>query len=220
MLTEPYLSVIRISNEGNKPILSKDFEAPLEMQMEKPQSAVQAIVSEKSPKDIQAILDWDSQAIRLKPTLLNPQDSITIEVLSQGGLPTFAFSSRIAGIGAVTVRNASDKKEKPFFLIISFLLAYLLAIPAVAGIWRLATLAVAGLWLTQINAVSITLRGRTIAALIMIGVASVEFVMLRIFDMLKIDSLIYLTISMILLFLAAIPFALMLERPSAVVADK
>lgn len=98
---EPFFSVLKIANEGDKAIATKDFETPLEIGVSAPISVVRANISTKMPNDIPAQIDWDKSTVRLKPTLLNPNDSITISVLTDGGNPKFTPHARIIGVASV-----------------------------------------------------------------------------------------------------------------------
>lgn len=213
VLTEPYLSVFRITNEGRKPILSRDFEAPLEVLMGKAQKIVRARITEKSPKDIQAKLSLDGSAIQLMPTLLNPNDSITVEVISTGGVPTLSTSARIAGVGTVPVRDTSKKGPKPLVLLSSSLLAFAFAIPAVAGFWRT-------LGPSKFSA-QITLRKRTVLALFAVAFFASEGMLIMFLDEFDLSSFGHTVLGMILLVVVASPFARMLEQSSIThIADK
>jgi hypothetical protein len=108
-LKSPYLSVLELSNDGNKPISSSDFEAPLEIRIVEGAVIARAQVTETKPKDIEATLSWDTQVIKLKPLLLNPNDVITISILTSGKKPEFSTRSRIAGISLVPINEIPNK---------------------------------------------------------------------------------------------------------------
>lgn len=128
-LTNSYLSILLISNQGKSPIRSSDFDTPLEIRIGKQQSIVRAVVTNRSPKEVQAKLDTDNQTIHLEPTLLNPQDSITIEILSVGGLPRYDYSSRVIGMRTLTVLNTLQNNISLIAVVLALLLAYLMTIP-------------------------------------------------------------------------------------------
>lgn len=108
-LKSPYLSVLELSNDGDKPIPSADFEAPLEIRLADGSIVARAQVTETKPKDIEASLSWEAQVLKVKPLLLNPKDVITISVLTSGKKPEFAARARIAGISAVPINENTGK---------------------------------------------------------------------------------------------------------------
>ena len=91
-LKSPYLSVIVLSNDGEKPIPSNDFETPLEVHIGEAASIARTQVTATNPKDIEAIITWEPQSLKIKPLLLNPKDTITISVLTSGNKPKFTMS--------------------------------------------------------------------------------------------------------------------------------
>lgn len=113
-LENPFLTVLQLINNGSKSITTKDFESPLEIRTNPSSSIIRARVSAKSPDDINAEIEADKESIRVKPTLLNPNDSITIAILSSGEQPQFIPKARIVGIHAVPLRDAMKDAPRPF----------------------------------------------------------------------------------------------------------
>ncbi len=108
-LKAPFLSVLELSNDGDKPIPSTDFEAPLNIRVAGGSVVARAQVTEAKPKDIEASLSWEPQVLKLKPLLLNPKDVLIISVLTSGEKPEFSARARIAGISAVPVDDNAGK---------------------------------------------------------------------------------------------------------------
>lgn len=136
---DPYFSVIKLANEGDKAITTKDFENPLEISISPSSgSIVRARVTTKSPDDIQANIDAsDKQTIRIAPTLLNPKDSITFSILTSGGKPSFSARARIIGISKVPVSDATTTTaESPNLKWWLLLIALIYAIPSLAAYLR------------------------------------------------------------------------------------
>jgi len=127
-LKSPYLSVLELMNDGTKSIAAGDFESPLELRVEQnllrglfsftvpdkgrfkfgePPAVVRAAVSGKSPPDLEPVLVSDAKVIKLKPLLLNPKDTITLSIITSGGLPDFKPRARIAGVSAIPVEDAT-----------------------------------------------------------------------------------------------------------------
>lgn len=92
-------------------------------------------MSEISPVDIDPAIEWDKNTIRIKPTLLNPRDSITLSVVSSGGQPTFSARARIIGISAIEVAKTDTKAASPWKRWLLLIAAVACAVPAMAA-WR------------------------------------------------------------------------------------
>lgn len=103
LLESPFLTVLELSNSGDRPITTSDFEVPLELRAQEGATIVKASVASVSPNDVKAIVTTKAGYVELKPMLLNPRDSVTISVLSSGLQPTYTASSRIVGIASVPV---------------------------------------------------------------------------------------------------------------------
>lgn len=105
----PFLSVVRVTNDGKKPIAAADFEGPLEIRAGGKEKIVRADVTGTLPHDIEASLSWDSTSLRIAPLLLNPEDAITVSILTSGKSPTLAPRARIAGVSQVKLANDAAK---------------------------------------------------------------------------------------------------------------
>lgn len=120
-LASPYLSVLELTNDGEKPIPTSDYEASLEIRLQGDAKVARAQVTASNPKDLEPKLKWDSQVIRIAPLLLNPRDSLTISVLTSGKQPIFTPHARVAGVSSVsldeTISKAPTWKAKLPFLV-------------------------------------------------------------------------------------------------------
>jgi len=136
-VNDPYLSVLQIVNVGNKPVPSTDFERPLEILLDKNRAILRTEITEVNPKDLKPIIESNKELILMRPMLLNPNDSITLSVLTSGGLPTFTPSSRILGISSVTLSNIQEiKPMSSINLLIIGLMALTTTIASAAMSWR------------------------------------------------------------------------------------
>lgn len=127
-LKAPYLSVIELSNNGDKPIPSADFEAPLEILVTDGALVWRAEVTETRPKDIEVDLSLDPVVIEIKPLLINPNDAITLSVLTSGRKPVFTTRARIAGVSIVPIEDNPGKPptiQKAAFLLFAALLLFI-----------------------------------------------------------------------------------------------
>lgn len=125
-LKSPYLSVLELSNDGDKPIPSADFEAPLEIRLADGSTIARAQVTETKPKDIEAFLSSDAQALKVQPLLLNPKDVVTISILTSGKKPEFSARARISGISAVQINEDTGKFSRLQKAVLFFFAALLL----------------------------------------------------------------------------------------------
>jgi hypothetical protein len=117
----PYLSVLELRNNGSKPIPKSDFEAPLELRVGSGVMVVRAQVTSTNPKDIEANLETNQNVVKLSPLLINPDDTITISVLTAGKSPAFSPRARIADITILSLRDDTKKSSNIFekiFLVI------------------------------------------------------------------------------------------------------
>lgn len=112
LLKSPYISVFELSNDGEKPISSSDFEAPLEIRLGEGATVSRAQVTATNPKDVEATLTWEAQSLKIKPLLLNPRDVVAISILTSGKKPEFTTRARIAGISAVPIEDSAGKPTK------------------------------------------------------------------------------------------------------------
>lgn len=109
-LASPYLSTVVLTNNGAKPIAASDFESPIELATGKDVEVVRATVSAINPPDLQGIIIMDKQAVKLKPMLLNPGDSLQFAIITTGKSPVFTPRARIAGVSKLSLENGTKPK--------------------------------------------------------------------------------------------------------------
>lgn len=114
----PYLSVLELTNNGGKPIPKSDFEAPLELRAGTGVRVVRAQVTATSPKDIEAHLEAAQDVVTLSPLLLNPDDTITISVLTAVKPPIFTPRARIADISTLSLSDGTKNSSNLFEIIL------------------------------------------------------------------------------------------------------
>jgi len=117
-LEKPHLVVFEIRNNGNKPVPATDFESPVRIRLVSESSIARASISSKTPKDIEATLLTERQAVALKPTLLNPGDSITITAIASGAPPVFEAAARIVGITSIELEDGTANKPNRIKLVL------------------------------------------------------------------------------------------------------
>lgn len=133
-ISKPLLSTVLIENSGDKSIATADFELPLEIRSLNGSAIYGARVSGKSPADIEPVIEWDKQAVRLKPTLLNPRDSITLSVITSGSSPNLYAKARIIGVSTVQMVNSTTPTVNPWKRWLLLIAAFAFAVPAMAAL--------------------------------------------------------------------------------------
>ena len=108
-IQSPTLSVVTLVNDGKKPLPTADFEAPLELRVLEGSSVVRAEVTSTHPKDVEAKITWDKKVVRFTPVLLNPDETITVSILSEGAKPTFSPRARVIGVSSVEFIDSTKK---------------------------------------------------------------------------------------------------------------
>ena len=128
-LASPYVGIFELRNDGSKPIPASDFEGPLEIRLEQGSSFARARVTSKIPPDIETEISTEKQKLSIKPTLLNPKDSVKITVLTAGSPPKFSSKIRIVGVSGASLQDIATKKQTSAmpWLVLAFAIPLLLA---------------------------------------------------------------------------------------------
>jgi len=111
-IDKPYLSIIKIANSGGLPVTREDYEKPLEISVGENVQIIKAIVSETIPKGISANITWERNKFFFHPALLNPEDTVIVNVLTGSATPVFDATGRISGIKNISIKEKSDKPFK------------------------------------------------------------------------------------------------------------
>jgi hypothetical protein len=91
------LLIVAITNTGNVPIATPDYEHPVTMTFGEDIQIIEADITAKEPENLPSAIEYDQTIVTIKPTLLNSRDSLTIKMLLSGK-PDFAMTGRIVGI--------------------------------------------------------------------------------------------------------------------------
>ena len=124
-LSTPFLTVLELTNDGAKPVPSSDFETPIEVSPSNKATIVRASVTGTMPRELTPSLSVEAGAMRMKPLLLNPGDSITIAVLTTGEPPVLISRARVAGVSSVPILDEQIKSRSPVLLGLAFVAALL-----------------------------------------------------------------------------------------------
>ena len=126
-LENPHLVILEITNDGSKPILANDFESPLEIRLASETHFLHSRITEKIPKDIDTDLSIEKNRVSLKPSLLNPKDTIRVTAITDGVAPIFEAKARVVGIPSVSITDGTVKQRDKAKLIFLLLAAVFLA---------------------------------------------------------------------------------------------
>lgn len=125
-LDRPYLTVIELLNDGSKPIPSSEFEGPVEVRLSGDTKVVRAQLVSANPKSLEAKVSASEHSIAIAPLLLNPEDKLTISVLTSGGPPSFSPHARIAGVAEINFDDSQGKLPKWKLTGLALLAAFLM----------------------------------------------------------------------------------------------
>jgi len=133
--------VIRIKNSGNSPLTREDVIKPIRLDFKKAQ-IIQAKLTQRSPPNLDAELDTKSQSeIVVNFDLLNPGDSLVLEVLLLGPDSVFTADARVKNINEITILDNSKEKEEKInrigkYFFPSILLSLLLVLAFFSDEWN------------------------------------------------------------------------------------
>lgn len=125
-LDRPYLTVVELTNDGSKPILSSEFEGPVEFRLSSGTKIVRAQLISANPKSLEAKVATTDSSIAVAPLLLNPEDKLTISILTSGGPPWFSPHARIAGVTEIKHDDRQEKVQPWRLSLLALLAAFLL----------------------------------------------------------------------------------------------
>lgn len=125
-LDRPYLTVVELTNDGSKPIPSSEFEGPIEVRVSGGAKVVRAQLVSANPKSLEAKVATTENSIAVAPLLLNPEDKLTISILTSGGPPSFLPRARIAGVAEIKLDDSQGKIPAWRLSMLAFIAAFLL----------------------------------------------------------------------------------------------
>jgi hypothetical protein len=102
-VSQLYLSLIRIVNSGNVPILASDFTRTLTLSLAEETQIVSAEIIERHPKLLEATVGYRGNEATVNVMLLNGGDSLTVKILSSGARSMVTVDGRIVGVGEIKV---------------------------------------------------------------------------------------------------------------------
>ena len=110
-LENPYLTVIEITNTGSRPIQTADFEGDIEIASSEKSAIVRVQVTATSPQSLRPSVGLENGNARIKALLLNPNDAITLSILSKNQAPSFSARARIAGVSTIEFETTPKSRR-------------------------------------------------------------------------------------------------------------
>lgn len=120
-LLNPHFSIYELTNSGSKPILSSDFDSPIELSGNDGLEFISARVDYTDPKDIPVKISVDVKKVSIAPFLLNPNDKVLFSVITSGADPVVTIKARIAGIRKITFVDSSVDHGSPMRLVFNLI---------------------------------------------------------------------------------------------------
>ena len=106
------LSVLDVQNDGSRPIPTTDFEGPLDVTVQEGSVLLRVSVSVSKPSSLRPAVTSTTQTLSIQPLLLNPGDTISLSILSDGEVPKFTAKARIAGVNEIQVSEAKSSFKR------------------------------------------------------------------------------------------------------------
>jgi hypothetical protein len=116
------LLIVTVTNTGNVPIATPDYEQPVTMTFGEKVQIIEADITAKEPENLPIAIERDQTTVTIKPTLLNSRDSLTIKMLISGKLD-FAMTGRIVGIKEIKNRPYNEHLTRTVKLVDIFITA-------------------------------------------------------------------------------------------------
>ena len=111
-VAKPYVSIIKIINDGGVPIETKDFDGPIDIDSGDGTNILAASVLSKQPDSIKTNIETTENTVSFMPTLLNPDDAITIKIITGNVKPVHKISARISGIKSINKHGMRDNTRE------------------------------------------------------------------------------------------------------------
>lgn len=150
-IQDPEVSLARIRNSGNQPVLPGDYLAPMELGALGSGSDKQgysggeifsAEIAERQPPNLDLTIRVHEKKAQVVPILLNPGDTFTLRVIGNG-LQNLSLEGRIVGVSNFLAENLEKHQRRidllalPALLSVMVLAAMLTELP---GAWSLLSL--------------------------------------------------------------------------------
>jgi hypothetical protein len=130
LVEEATVVLVRITNIGNAPLQSSDFEVPISLQFAPGSHVLDAQISEAQPEGLPIEVQRQDAVVTFSRGLLNPGDTFTCRVLVQDSKGTYLPMARVAGVRHLdTARPVSVVRSAVMLTAIVVLLVSVLLSP-------------------------------------------------------------------------------------------
>lgn len=102
---------VGLRNSGTIPILAKDFDKPIRLELSEDSSVVWYRLAEESPDALGVNASPSDNVLAVDPLLLNPNDYFILDVLVQGDLAVADVESRVAGVRSIDEYRPERERE-------------------------------------------------------------------------------------------------------------
>jgi len=131
-INKPALTVLTLKNTGTVPIRSTDFESDIVIIIDETVKLIRASVIKSEPEWLNATISVKESKAYFSPVLLNPNESVTINIFSEGLPKSVSTRSRIAGIKEIITDESEKVKKNQTLSLIKLGGAFLTAISLVS----------------------------------------------------------------------------------------
>lgn len=95
------LVAIKIINNGNRPIMTNDYESPIRFMFETSTEIISTRITDTNPVNLPGELFIAGSTVSLKPILLNPGDYLRIEILLSPAATNMSVDWRVVGVKSI-----------------------------------------------------------------------------------------------------------------------
>ncbi len=117
---------LRLKNSGSGPIRRESFDSPVILVFPSEVSLLTFFIDTSNPLNFRPKMKQNGNEVAIEPTLWNKDDSVTLQILTDGPPARFEVTARIAGISRVTISGPEQKSRRHAYL--SLVLALLGAV--------------------------------------------------------------------------------------------
>lgn len=107
-LAEPSLLVVRLVNTGDKAITASDYETDLKVRFGGVEQIASAIWTGTRPQDLRPEIAVQGHEVLIKPTLINPEDILELQVIASGVADGATVTGRVSEL------ELSERESLPY----------------------------------------------------------------------------------------------------------
>lgn len=105
IVSDVWLVIITLINDGNSPIIAADYVSPISIDVGQQARILNSEIMEIKPKGIVVNLNSGRNSVNIEPLLLNAADSVQLKILATGLKVMPEVSGRIIGISRIRKAN-------------------------------------------------------------------------------------------------------------------